>query len=50
MEIDERDAQVILTYLNHWTPNTWHSDQPISNTLTRKIAAEAMSKNIFKSQ
>ena len=47
METDGRHAQVILTHLNHWTPNMWHSDQPISNTLTRKIASEAMSKNIF---
>ena len=36
---------MILTCLKNWTPNTWHSDQPISNIATGKIATEAMGKN-----
>ena len=42
---DERDAQMILTCLKNWTPTMQHSDQPISNIATGKIATEAMSKN-----
>ena len=43
-EIDERDVQMILTYLNNCTSNMCHSDQPIRNIVTRKIATESMSK------
>ena len=42
---DERDVQMILKYLKNWTPNMWHSDQPVSNIATGKIATEAISKN-----
>ena len=47
MKRDERDLQIILTFLKNWTPNMWHSDQPISNIATGKITTEAMSKNIL---
>ena len=42
---DETDAQMILICLKNWTPTMQHSDQPISNIATGKIATEAMSKN-----
>ena len=45
MERDKRHVQMILACLKNWTPTMWHSDQPISNIATGKIAAEAMSKN-----
>ena len=34
MERDERDIQMIVTYLKNWIPNMWHSDQPIFNIST----------------
>ena len=45
MERDERNVQMILKCLKNWTPNMWHSHQPISNIATGKIATETISKN-----
>ena len=44
MERDERDVQMILICLKHWTPNMWLLYQPIGNITTEKIATEAMIK------
>ena len=44
MERDERDVQMILICLKHWTPNMLLSYQPIGNITTEKIATEAMIK------
>ena len=41
----ERDVQMILKCLKNWTPNIWHSDQPISNIATGKTVREAMREN-----
>ena len=38
MERGERDEQMIPKCLKNWTSNMWHSDQPISNNATGKIA------------
>ena len=47
MERDKRDVQIIVTCQRNWTPNMWHSDQPINNIATGIITTEAMSKNTF---